>query len=110
MTQLKLLKRQNEAAKYNICSSSVPASLGLRPCGLPWRRLAEPPVLFKKWKFDPDASDMAHIPHWPAKGASPRFKEMRPMALSAAIRHRIAVRISRITMADDVECLKLWSG
>jgi hypothetical protein len=82
MTQLKLLKRQNEAAKYNICSSSVPASLGLRPCGLPWRRLAEPPVLFKKWKFDPAASDMA----------------------------RIAVRIARITMADDVECLKLWSG
>ncbi|KAG9186674.1 hypothetical protein G6011_09782 [Alternaria panax] len=108
MTQLELLARQNEAAKYNICSSSVPASLELRPCGLPWRRLAEPPVMLKEWKFDPATNDVARRPDWPATEASSRFNEMRHMALSAAVRHRIAMRISRITMDDDVECLEFW--
>jgi hypothetical protein len=33
---------------------------------------------------------------------------MRYKALSGAIPHRIATRLSRITTDDDVECLKLW--
>jgi hypothetical protein len=59
-------------------------------------------------EIGPSANDIARKPDWPANEASPRFKEMKCKALSAAIPHRIATRLSRITMDDDVECLKLW--